>query len=47
MQQNQFDLRKDSCAHTITPSPTLPRLRGREQTEFAARADSAPHENAL
>jgi hypothetical protein len=22
--------------HKLTPSPTLPRLRGREQTEFAA-----------
>src|SRR5262249_60901536 len=30
--------------HTLTPSPTLPRKPGREQTEFAARADSAPHE---
>src|SRR5215831_18258880 len=33
--------------HTLTPSPTLPRKRGREQTEFAARADSAPHEQML
>src|SRR6516165_7900377 len=24
MQQNQFDLRKDSCAHTITPPPKPP-----------------------
>jgi hypothetical protein len=24
-----------------------PRKRGRERTEFAARADSTPHENAL
>jgi hypothetical protein len=24
-------------AHTLTPSPTLPRMRGRERTAFAAR----------
>ena len=29
---------KESCAR-LTPSPTLPRKRGREQTEFAARAE--------
>src|SRR5262249_2426928 len=34
------------CTRSLTPSPT-PRNRGREQTEFAARADSPPHENAL
>jgi hypothetical protein len=33
-------------AQTLTPSPTLPRKRGREQTEFAARAHSIPRENA-
>jgi len=26
--------------HTLTPSPTLPRKRGRGQTEFAACTDS-------
>ncbi len=29
---------------TLAPSPTLPRKRGREQTEFAARADSNSHQ---
>src|SRR5262249_59864413 len=28
--------------HALTPSPTLPRKRGREQTESAARAASHP-----
>src|SRR5262245_27905576 len=32
---------------TLTPSPSLPRKRGREQTGFAARADSTLHEHAL
>jgi hypothetical protein len=27
----------------LTPSPTLPRKRGREQTEFAGRVDPTPH----
>jgi len=34
-------------AHTLTPSPALPRKRGREQTEFAVRADPTPHEDAV
>jgi hypothetical protein len=34
MQQDQGDIQKDSSAHS-PPSPTLPRKRGREQTEFA------------
>jgi hypothetical protein len=42
MQQDQFDLHRFMCS--VTPSPTLPRRRGREQTEFAARADSISHE---
>src|SRR5262249_60940982 len=29
---------------TLTPSPPLPRERGREQTEFGARADFTPRE---
>jgi hypothetical protein len=39
--------RKKIDVHTLTPSPTLPRKRGREQTEFAARAQSTAHEHAL
>src|SRR5262249_51852860 len=30
---------------TLTPSPPLPRKRGRERIEFAARADSTPYES--
>src|SRR5262245_51038209 len=33
--------------HALTPPPTLPRKRGREQTESAARADSTSNERAL
>src|SRR5262245_66196724 len=32
--------------HPLPPSPTLPRKRGREQTELAARADSTSNERA-
>jgi hypothetical protein len=31
---------------TLTPSPPLPRKRGREQTEFAARSLIPPHTNS-
>src|SRR2546430_9935782 len=35
------------CSLPLTPSPTLPRKRGRKQTEFSARADSARADAAL
>src|SRR6266545_3248452 len=35
---------KNIHVRTLTPSPTLPRKRGREQTEFAACADFTSHE---
>ena len=38
---------KNIHVHTLTPSPTLPRKRGREQTEFAACADSTSDQHAL
>src|ERR1700757_3295464 len=34
-------------SYKLTPSPTLPRKRGREQTEFAACGDSLPREFGL
>jgi hypothetical protein len=34
-------------AHALTPSPPLPRKRGREQTEFTARADSISRVTAM
>src|SRR5262245_35147656 len=37
MQQDRGGMQKDSYAH-LTPSPPLPRKRGREQTEFVARS---------
>jgi hypothetical protein len=46
MQQGRESMQKDSFAHAY-PLPTLPRKRGREQTEFAARVDSISHERAL
>src|SRR5262245_1709444 len=38
---------KNIHVRTLTPSPTLPRKRGREHTEFVARVDFTPHELAL
>jgi len=37
MQQKVEAECKTIHVHKLTPSPTLPRKRGREQTEFAAR----------
>src|SRR5262245_65518065 len=42
MQQDRGGMQKDSYAH-LTPSPPLPRKRGREQTEFVARRFT-PHQ---
>src|SRR5262245_65005413 len=38
-------MQKDSCVQ-LTPSPPLPRKRGRVQTECAARADEHANEGA-
>jgi hypothetical protein len=38
--------RKKIHAQMLTPSPALPRKRGRGQTEFAARVSPAPTEEA-